>query len=216
MAFYHIAPTYVSTLTSVAVLHTLAVISPGPDFAIVTRNSVLHSRKVGIATVLGISTGILLHMSYLVLGFGVIVSSLVKVLFLIKIVGCLYLGFLGWKSLRSSTQPRSESSEILSHSVISPYSAFWSGLLTNLLNPKAILFSLSLFTIVIDKSTPPGVLLLCGAMIVLITMVWFLIVSLCFSGIFRGTLLRLGRWIDRLTGGFLLFVASKIGLSCFE
>lgn len=215
MSLSSLNPTYISTLLSVATLHTLAVISPGPDFAIVTRNSILHSRKVGISTALGITLGILLHMSYLVLGFGVIVSSLVKYLFLIKIAGCLYLGYLGWKSLKS-TQSYNENNPVNSQSRISPRSAFWSGFLTNLLNPKAILFSLSLFTLVIDKNTPPAVLMLCGGMIVLITMVWFLIVSLCFSGILRNTLLRFGLWIDRLTGGFLLFVASKIGLSCFE
>src|SRR4051794_35266831 len=94
---------YLSTLLSVATLQTLAVISPGPDFAVVTRNSLLHSRKVGVFTALGITAGVLFHISYLVLGFGLFVSSLVKVLFLIKVAGCLYLGYLGWKSLRSAS-----------------------------------------------------------------------------------------------------------------
>ncbi len=209
-------PTYFSTFLSVATVQTLAVISPGPDFAVVTRNSILHTRKVGVFTALGITAGVLFHISYLVMGFGILVSSLVKVLFLIKVAGCLYLGYLGWKSLRSSGTWNEKISELPQNSIITAQSAFWNGFLTNVLNPKAILFLISLFTVVIDKNTPSSVLALCGAMIVLITLAWFLFVSLSFSGILRNSFLRFGKWIDRLTGGFLLFVGAKIGLTCFE
>jgi len=216
MQFHGFDSVYFSTFLAVATLQTLAVISPGPDFAIVTRNSILHSRKIGVSTALGITAGILFHMSYLVMGFGLLVSSLVKVLFFIKVAGCLYLGFLGWKSLSSSSSWSEKINESPQNSTITVQSAFWNGFLTNVLNPKAILFFVSLFTVVIDKNTPSSVLVLCGAMIVLITLAWFLFVSLSFSGILRTSFLRFGKWIDRLTGGFLLFVGAKIGLTCFE
>ena len=211
-----INPIYFSTLFSVATLQTLAVMSPGPDFAVVTRNSILYSRKVGVATTLGITAGVLFHMSYLLLGFGLLVSTLVHVFFLIKAAGCLYLGYLGWKCLRSSQSWSNDVSTTNPDLGISARSAFWSGFLTNVLNPKAILFLLSLFTVVIDKNTPIQVLILCGAMIVLITLAWFLIVSLTFSGSLKDYFFRFGLWIDRFTGGFLLLVAAKIGFSFFD
>lgn len=223
MSFDWVA-TYSSTLMTLITLEAMAVMSPGPDFAVVTKNSILYSRHIGVMTALGVITGVFFHLSYLVMGFGLVVASLTKALFAIKVAGACYLGYLGWKGItagpaalnqKDENKAKKKSQRSLSTTFPSSKSAFLNGLLTNVLNPKAILFLISLFTIVIEKDTPTQVLLVYGLVIVLITALWFLFVALTFSGKLRRHFLQYSQWIDRATGGFLLFVAVKIGVSCF-
>lgn len=217
MNFSTLDSSALSTLLTIMSLQILAVISPGPDFAVVTRNSIVHSRKIGIATTFGIAAGVLFHVSYLVLGFSVIAAVISKILVFIKAAGCLYLGYIGWKGIRSyspsGAQGKSESARSRS---VTARSAFFNGFLTNILNPKAILFLLSLFTVAIHKDTPHSVLVLAGVLIVAITFLWFFLVAISFSGALRNHLLKYSHWIDRVTGGFLLFISTKIGLSILD
>src|SRR5690349_19448935 len=127
-----IEPIYLNALFSIGMLQLFAVISPGPDFALVTRNSVLYSRKAGLFTVLGISSWIFFHMIYMVLGFGLVVSSMAKMLSLIKVAGSLYLCYLGLKGLKSSSSLGSLSDTEAKRVQITPASAFLNGFLTNL------------------------------------------------------------------------------------
>ena len=205
----------INTLISVCILQTAAVISPGPDFAIVTKNSLLYSRKIGIFSVLGILAGVLFHLSYLILGIGYLFELINQSLIYIKVGGCLYLGYLGIMGLKSSEPLDAKMSKKDSRVHLTPRSAFMTGFLTNVLNPKAILFLFSLFTVVIEQGTPTRVLVLAGFFILLITFIWFLILALGFSGKIRKHFLKYSVWIDRVTGAFLLFIAAKIAWSCF-
>ena len=211
--FSFINSDHFTTLGTVVTLQLLAVISPGPDFAVVTKNSILYSRQTGLCTALGITAGVLFHIIYLVLGFGFLVASLGPVLSLVKVGGCLYLGYLGWKGITAAPSTSSISDLSGTTPGRSNRSAFWNGFLTNVLNPKAILFLLSLFTVVISPLTPTSILVLCGALIIAITWTWFFLVVCLFSGKLRQSLLRWSYWIDRLTGGFLLLIAIQIGWS---
>ena len=55
--------TYWATLLQISFLNIIALISPGPDFAIVVKNSLVHSRKAALLTGLGMTTGDLVHLS---------------------------------------------------------------------------------------------------------------------------------------------------------
>src|SRR5438874_2029674 len=95
---------FLSQFLTVAVIHLLAVMSPGPDFAMVTRNSLLYSRKSGIYTSLGMSLGIMVHVTYCLLGIALIVSRSIVIFSIIKYVGAAYLMYIGYKSLRAKPQ----------------------------------------------------------------------------------------------------------------
>jgi RhtB (resistance to homoserine/threonine) family protein len=180
----------------------LAVISPGPDFAMVTRNSLMLSRRTGVLTALGIGLGVLVHVSYTLLGVGLLMRQSLPLFNGIKLAGAAYLVYLGVKMLR--TAPTGAAPEAQA-APMSDLSALRTGFLTNVLNPKTTIFIVSLFMQVIRPDTPLAVRLGYGAFIALAHMGWFALVALCFSsGAVRDRLLAVRHWIDRAFGGLLV------------
>ncbi|MBE8589449.1 LysE family translocator, partial [Xenorhabdus griffiniae] len=82
-------------LFSIATVTILAVISPGADFAMITRNSLIYGRKSGIYSSLGISAGVLVHVFYTLVGIGVLINQTPSFFAIIRIVGALYLIYIG-------------------------------------------------------------------------------------------------------------------------
>jgi hypothetical protein len=92
---------YWSEFFLVALAHLIAVISPGPDFAMVLRQSITFGRRTAVWTSVGIGTGILVHVTYSLLGIGLLVRSSVLAFNILKWLGALYLAWIGLKALRS-------------------------------------------------------------------------------------------------------------------
>lgn len=86
---------------AVITITVLAVISPGPDFAMVTRNSLLLSRRAGVLTALGIGLGVLIHVTYTLVGVGLLIQQSLWLFNAIKLAGAAYLVYLGVKMLRT-------------------------------------------------------------------------------------------------------------------
>jgi RhtB (resistance to homoserine/threonine) family protein len=202
--------------TTLAVLHALAVISPGPDFAIVLRQSVVHGRRVAFATSAGIGCGIVVHVLYSVLGLGLLLRTSPRVLEGIQIVGAAYLLWLGIQSLRA--RPRSdvaaEASPQADASGGGVRRAFITGFLTNATNVKATWFFLSVFTVVVSPQTPRWLQGAYGAWMAVTTTLWFSLVSFGFSQpSVRRAFLRRGHWFDRAMGVVLIALAVRLALS---
>ena len=83
-------------LLAVALITLLASIVPGPDFAMVTRNSYLHGRRAGLLAALGIALGVQVHVFYTMFGVGLIIASAPALFTVIKTVGAVYLIVIGW------------------------------------------------------------------------------------------------------------------------
>ena len=77
---------YLHEFLILALVHFLAVVAPGPDFAVVIQQSVSHGRKMGIVTALGIGAGISVHVLYTILGFGLLIKTNVWVFNSVKII----------------------------------------------------------------------------------------------------------------------------------
>jgi RhtB (resistance to homoserine/threonine) family protein len=205
---------YLATLFTICALQTVAVISPGPDFAMVVRNSLLHSRQTALWTVAGIAGGIFIHVGYSILGLGYLIRQMPWILTIIQVLGCSYLGYIGIKGIRAKAEGSKKFTVGSPAAHLSARGAFKMGFLTNALNPKAILFFLSIFTSVAEVGTPKGILMVYGMCIVGITLIWFTLVSLIFSGKkFRNVFLKYSYWIDRVTGTILLIIALKLLVS---
>ena len=93
---------YISQLLIVAGIHALAVISPGPDFVLISRLSLSYSRKIGFAGAIGVALGIGVHIVYSILGIGALIASSVILFNIIKILGALYLIYIGVMSFKQS------------------------------------------------------------------------------------------------------------------
>jgi RhtB (resistance to homoserine/threonine) family protein len=196
--------------TKVALAHLLAVASPGPDFAIVLRQSLVHGRRTGVWTSIGVGTAILLHIVYSLLGLGLVLRSSETWFGVVKISGALYLAWLGVKSLRARPRDQEASEAATAPAVPGGRGAFMTGFLTNALNPKATLFFIALFTVVIDPGTPRWVQAGYGLWMSGATMAWFAFVACAFTHeAVRGRFMKHGHWIDRALGVvFLGFAAS--------
>ncbi|MFD2642429.1 LysE family translocator [Pseudomonas japonica] len=205
---------YWAEFLTVALIHLLAVASPGPDFAVVVRESVTHGRRAGTWTAFGVGTAIFLHVGYSLLGIGLIVSQSIMLFNVLKWAAAAYLIYIGFKALRA--QPAAAGAESIQVSTVerTPRAAFVAGFMTNGLNPKATLFFLSLFTVVIDPHTPRLVQAGYGVYLAMATGLWFCLVAMLFSQArVRAAFARMGHWFDRTMGAVLIALGVKIAFS---
>lgn len=206
---------YLAQFITVATIHFLAVASPGPDFLIVSKNSVSYSRKIGIWTALGVALGIGVHVTYCLLGIALIISKSILLFNTFKYIGAAYLIWIGYKGLRARANTSSEIQiEKSDTKSISVFDVIKTGFLVNVLNPKATLFFLALFTQVIDPNTPILIQLLYGIEMIVATFVWFTFVSVVFSNrMMKSRMSKFGHWIDRVAGAVLVGLGIKVALS---
>ncbi|MBS0272309.1 MAG: LysE family transporter [Proteobacteria bacterium] len=203
---------YLPSLFSVAGLVMISLISPGPDFAIVVKNSLVYSRKTALLTAFGIALGILVHVAYTLLGLGLVIAKTPWLLFTVKCLGAVYLLYIGFKALRAK-KAQSLVGTLHHKPDISPLSAICSGFLTNALNPKCMLFFVSLFSVVVDPHTPFIIMLTYGTIIFIETLAWFGFVAFCLSGkTTREKFNAVGHWIERITGGILMALGVRLFL----
>lgn len=204
---------YLSQFATIAFFHLLAVASPGPDFAVVVKQSVSHGRVTALWTSFGVGTGIFLHVLYSLLGIGVVVSQSLVAFTVMKYMGAAYLVYIGCKALRA--RPASPHYYSAGRKATpSAGRAYWTGFLTNGLNPKATLFFLSLFTVVIAPETPLAIQFGYGAYMACATALWFSGISLLFGhGRVRSLFGRVGHWFDRVMGGALVVLGLKLALT---
>ena|SRR5258708_39313724 len=92
---------YLPIILTVAGVHFLALLSPGPDFILITRNSLLYSRRTGIFSAIGLGLGIIVHITYSLIGIGLIISKSILLFSFMKYLGAGYLFYIGYKSLRA-------------------------------------------------------------------------------------------------------------------
>lgn len=200
-------------LLAVALVSLLAAISPGPDFFIVLRNSLCYSRKEGLLTALGVSLALIVHLAYTMVGLGVLIAETPILYNILKYAGAGYLFYIGLSGLLSSFKkaPSLDVKYAKSINQIEPFKAFKQGFLTNLLNPKAAIFFISLFSQFIDASTPVSLKLAYALTNWSITLGWFLFLSYLITvGKFIGKIDRFRVYIDRVMGGALMLLSIKI------
>ncbi len=200
---------YWSEFLTIAVAHALAVASPGPDFALVLRQSLTHGRRTAIWSSIGVGCGISVHIVYCLLGLGFVLNNSPTALAVVKYLGAAYLAWVGVQALR--TKPRTGDLDLGSSAAAPTSRAAWTtGFLVNVLNPKAALFFISLFPLAVSVSTPKLIQAGYGLWMTLATMAWFSFVSVVFTKPeVRNNFLRHGHWIDRALGVvFLAFAAS--------
>lgn len=166
-------------LTTLAVVHFVALMSPGPDFALVVQNATRYGRQTGLYIALGLSCGILLHSLLSLTGVSYLVHQQPTLFALLQLAGGSYLFYLGygalkgtWSKIKHSPQTKQDS-EQTSLLLSNKRQAFSRGFATNILNPKALVFFVSLMSSLVPAGmslTGKG-----GALVILwgISLAWF-------------------------------------------
>ncbi|PHM49495.1 LysE family translocator [Xenorhabdus miraniensis] len=195
-------------LIAIAIITILAVISPGADFAMITRNSYLYGRQAGILAAFGIAVGILVHVTYTILGIGILIAHSPNILLAIKVIGAIYLIYIGYKTLTSKTKV---DIDINSTKIVS-ITAFRTGFLTNVLNPKTTLFVVSTFTQIVSPSTGISLQMGYGIFISLMHLFWFVGVAIFFSNQkLRSAMLEKQTMLNRIIGVILIGLGVSLG-----
>lgn len=202
-----------STILTIVVVHLLAVVSPGPDFIVACRNSIVYSRKTGIYTAIGFALGIAVHVFYSLAGLALIISKSILLFNTIKYLGSFYLIYIGIKSFMAKGD-NLKLGENKKKEDISKLEAIKIGFLTNVLNPKATLFFLSLFTLVVSPETPMYILLTASFLMIFNTFLWFSLVSVFISqGRIKNLFQKYQSIFNKSLGSILIALGIKVGLT---
>jgi threonine/homoserine/homoserine lactone efflux protein len=218
----------------IAMVHFFAVASPGPDFAIILKQSIRYNRRIAIYTSLGIAAGIILHVTYSLVGIGLLIASDERLFTALKYIAASYFCYIAWHCIRAKnpaknlpvnqdTQRDSNTKSITQNADSqgavnldepSAKKAFFTGFLINGLNVKATLFFVSLFSVVIAPETLLSIKIAYGAYLVVATGAWFCFLSYILTQErVRYILQRKGYILDRVMGCILLLLAIQLVLS---
>ncbi|NDJ58968.1 LysE family translocator [Enterobacteriaceae bacterium 4M9] len=197
----------------IATIATLGMISPGPDFFLVIKNAARYPRTAALMTSAGVVCGVMTHMSYCVAGLAVVITTTPWLFGLLKYAGAAYLVWVGLHALFSRGDSKMDVSQYAQQQP--PLKkAFIQGYLCNLLNPKATLFFLAMFTQVLSVDSGLGEKLWYAAIIVGLSVLWWpLLVVLIQSEPVRKGLAKAQKIVDKLLGGVLIALGVKVALS---
>ena len=194
---------------TVAVMHIFAVVSPGPDFALITRQCFRYGRIVALWSSLGIAMGIVFHVFLSLTGLSILIQHQPLIFNVIKILGSLYIAFLGLVSILSTSRLRELGED--SSQEVKKLKSFATGLMTNTLNPKAFIFFITVFSLVISENTPIMFKIFMGAYMSMATFVWFSFLSVMLTNNrANGIVYKYFPWLEKITGFLLIFISLRI------
>lgn len=196
----------------VATIATLGMLSPGPDFFLVIKNATRYPRVAALMTAFGVICGVATHMAYCVAGLAVVITTTPWLFNVLKYAGAAYLIWIGIQALFA----RGGSKMNISHQGqqhVSLKKAFLQGYLCNLLNPKATLFFLAMFTQVLNIHSSIGEKLWYATIIWLLAAIWWPLLVLLFqSEPVRRGLANAQKLVDKLLGTVLIALGIKVAL----
>ena len=205
--------TYLTEFLGLMAVFSVIIVAPGADFALVIRQCIVHGRKTALVTSFGIGMSLLFHISYTILGIGLIVSKSLMLFSLLKWAGAAYLVYLGVKSWREPAFVLDDAKTSPASDAVSAPKAFAMGFITNALNPKPVLFFLSLFSALVSPLTPALIQFSYGIGMATALIIWFVAVSYFFaSKPVRERFLKYGRTFNLATGALFVSLGVRLAL----
>ena len=206
-------------------VHLLAAASPGPDFVLVSQQTLTQGRRIGLWTSLGITLGLGVHVIYSVLGLAAVIAHSQPLLTAIKYLGGAYLIYLGWQGIRSqpkqiadidkqstSTEPAySQESQPNQQPSQNAVSHIRRGFLCNVFNPKAPIYFVAIFTLVLSPDMPTWQLATYGIWMMVLQMAWFSTVVMLLSiPAINRRFQKSAHWVDRILGGAMMALGLNL------
>jgi len=194
-------------------IFTLALISPGPDFMLISSLALSRGRMAGILAAAGITMGNMIYIGLCMFGIGLLIAKLHWLAMTIRICGGAYLVYLGIQLWRASLVSKQEGGEtvIPSDRKRNPFTV---GLLTNLTNTKAMAFFTSIFAVTLSQDTNMPTQMVMVAAMLAVSFGWFSLVAVGLSSSsMRKVYMCWSKWIDRVSGTFLTLFGLRLMLS---
>lgn len=201
-------------ILGIAFIHLIACLSPGPDIFLVVLNSLRHGWRIGVATTAGILSGVSLHILLGISGISYLLTQGPFLRGLIPVAGgawLIYLGLNGLLASRKGPHPPSPKSPCRVGSPPSAGKAWLEGLMVNLLNAKALLFFLSLFSVLLGPEVTLSLRILAGATMILVQALAFSLVAFLIDQPFlKRRWIPLQAWLERGISAILLLLGLGI------
>lgn len=202
-------------LLTLAGVHFVALMSPGPDFALVVQNATRHGRQTGLYIALGLSFGIFVQSLLSITGVSYLVHQHPVMFAVLQFIGGGYLLYLGYGALKATigNLMRPHKAEPLATKPSAELSnrrqAFSRGFATNILNPKALVFFVSLMSTLVPASMPTSGKALAVIILWGLSLFWFSLLAWTLStNKLQQSLSAMGVYIDGLCG--LIFTVIGI------
>jgi threonine/homoserine/homoserine lactone efflux protein len=204
-------------LLTLASVHFIALMSPGPDFALIVQNVSVHGRRTGLYIALGLSSGILIHSLLSLTGISFLIQQYPILSVLFQLAGGSYLFNLGIKALISVWQRcknKASVSELKTQKadqLTNQKQAFIRGFMTNILNPKALVFFTSLMSSLIPISMSFMGKSIAIVILFVLALFWFSLLAWTLSAKrLQQKLLACSLYIDGICGFFFTVIGSSI------
>jgi RhtB (resistance to homoserine/threonine) family protein len=204
----------ISNFTAFLIAGILLNITPGSDTMYILGRSIAQGKKAGIVSVLGISTGALIHTVFAGFGLSVIIAQSPFAFNFVKYLGAIYLCYLGIKMLLDTAKNDFNIQQI--EEQLDLKKIYYSGILTNVLNPKVALFFLAFLPQFVNNQyiNNPIPFLILGLTFVFTGTIWCLILAL-FSSLLANKIKKnysIKKWIDTITGSVFIAIGLKLAL----
>ncbi len=200
-------------LIAFAAANGLGAMSPGPDFALVVRHAATSGRRAGLATAAGVAAGVCVWVLAATTGVAALLAASATAFTVVKAIGAGYLVFLGVKALRAALRrgAAATAARFAGRAETTAGKAFRSGLLCNVLNPKAAVFFVALMPQFLPRDPAVVDVLLLSVTALLITLLWFGTVATLVGGL-RRLLDRpaIRRATDGVTGSVLVLLGIRL------
>jgi threonine/homoserine/homoserine lactone efflux protein len=199
-----------ATLASIVAALTIGVVSPGPSFVMVVRVAVASSRRRALATAFGMGAGGAVFGAAALLGLQSALLAVPALYVGLKILGGLYLCYLGFLIFRCAKQPPAVIGAGDQRSR-PPLRTFWLGFTTQLSNPKTAIVYASVFAAFLPASFSPGFAAVLLAAVFVVESVWYALVGFLFSSSGpQRAYLSYKSWIDRAAGAVMFGLGLKL------
>ena len=201
----------ISLFLTVAVVQIVALASPGPDFFFISQTAASQSRRDAFKGVIGITLAVAIWAAVALLGLNLILKQMAWLHQLILLAGGAYLMWMGIQMIKSARQAQPVAAEATPVTTSRKKNIFLRGLLTNLSNPKAIIYFGSIFSLIVGDDVSSATRTAIFILIVAETLIWFSLVATLFSLPWvKAKYQKLAKWIDGIAG--TLFVAFGLHL----
>jgi RhtB (resistance to homoserine/threonine) family protein len=192
----------------------IVILLPGPDTAVVTKNVLMHGRRAALGASAGVGAGLSVWTLAAAVGLASVIRASAVAFTVLKVVGALYLMWLGFQALRAARHAPADDEARLTAArpVMGARGGFWQGFLSDLANPKIGIFFTSLLPQFVDPGRPVLLpFLALGAVFVLMTVLW--LGAYCLIAARAAETLRRPRVrsaLDRVTGVVLIAIGLRL------